>query len=112
MAFTPPMAGELIRSVVFERREQTPTANGGLAEAWLPVATACARIQALFGGRTVEGVQTTERATHAVTVRYRADAEACDYLRADGRRYRVRSTMIPDDRRRWLELLAEDLGDA
>ena len=76
------------------------------------MASACARIQALFGGRTVEGVQTTERATHAVTVRYRADAAACDYLRADGRRYRVRSTMIPDDRRGWLELLAEDLGDA
>ncbi|MGZ8351372.1 MAG: phage head completion protein, partial [Allosphingosinicella sp.] len=61
--------GELIRSVVFERREQTPTANGGLAEAWLPVASVRARIKALFGGADHRGRADDGARDHAVTVR-------------------------------------------
>ena len=72
MAFVPPDPGELDVRVAAVARIQAPTAGGGLAESYATVATVRARLRSLFGSRTIEGEQTTERATHVFTIRARA----------------------------------------
>jgi SPP1 family predicted phage head-tail adaptor len=112
MAFETPDPGELRTRVTLMARSQAPTAGGGLAESYVTVATVRARLRALFGSRTVEGEQTTERATHVFTIRAREAARGWRYLEALGRRFRIHSVLDQGRRRQWQELLAEELGSA
>ena len=112
MAFVPPDSGEFDVRVTAVARVQEPTAGGGLAESYVTVATVRARLRSLFGSRTIEGEQTTERATHVFTIRAREAARGWRYLEALGRRFRIHSVLDQGRRRQWQELLAEDLGNA
>ncbi|MBL8659387.1 MAG: head-tail adaptor protein [Rhodospirillales bacterium] len=112
MAFVTPGAGDLRARIALLRRTQAPTAGGGLADSYTTLSTVRARVRSLFGTRLVEGAQTTERATHVITIRARADTEAWRYVEWCGARYRVHTVMSQGNRHQWQELMVEALGEA
>lgn len=112
MTFKAPCSNELRHSIALQGRTQTPNAGGGFDDAYTTVATVRAKIRTLFGGRLIDGVQDQERVTHNFVIRYRADRAAWRYVLFDGRRFAVRTVADPTERKRWLEILAEELGTA
>jgi len=110
MAFDPPRnAGELRDVVELQTRSQVASGTSDLADSYTIVATVRARVRALFGTKVIDNVQTQERATHVFVIYHRSDVQAWQFLQANGKRYRVVQVMEPDDRRRWLEVLAEEI---
>ena len=111
MAFRRPRISALNRQVELQDHSQVADGSDGLDDTWTVVATVPARVIVLFGGRIVDSVNTTERASHVFTIRYRSDAGsgAWDHLEMEGRRFRVVSVMDPDEGHVWLELLAEEV---
>jgi len=113
MAFEAPRIGEL-RTEVELQNKATAAGSGSSASSSYPViATVRARCRQLYGGRIIEGAQVVERATHNVCIRYRADAGTWNHLEwgpAGARRlFRVLEVADPEERGRWLEILAEEL---
>jgi SPP1 family predicted phage head-tail adaptor len=110
--FRHPAAGELNRILALQARVTTPSGTGALAHAYSTIATVWCKARAPQGGRIVEGVQTEARATHLFLIRWRADQAAWRWLLFRGRRLEVRSVRDPDESRRTLEILAEEIQDA
>lgn len=108
MTFIAPCSGELRHSIALQARTQTPNAGGGFDDDYNTVGTARAKIKTLFGGRLIDGVQDQERVTHNFVIRYRSDRASWRYVLFDGRRFTVRSVADPTERKRWLEILAEE----
>ena len=108
MAFTAPCSGDMRHRITLQARTQTPTGGGGFSDAYTTVASVRAAIRTIFGGRLIDGVQDQERVTHNFTIRYRPDRAAWRYVLFDGRRFTVRTVSDPDERKRWLEILAEE----
>jgi SPP1 family predicted phage head-tail adaptor len=109
--FRAPTVGELRHPVILQDRSQAADGGTGIAEAFVPVAEAWARIEPIFGGRVIEGQQVEAVATHNITVRHVAGYTAIDHVKMvdSGRLFRVRSILNPGERDRWLELLCEEL---
>lgn len=109
----PPRIGQLNRLIYLQTRAQSPaggSAGTELSETYTTVGTAYARIEGVAGAVYTAGVNTEERATHRITIRYRADFTAWAYLlEGTARRWRVRSVVDLDGTRRYLTILAEEL---
>ena len=89
-------------------RPTGPRAAAGAAPS--AISSARARIEGVAGAVYTAGVNTEERATHRITIRYRADFTAWAYLlEGTARRWRVRSVVDLDGTRRYLTILAEEL---
>jgi SPP1 family predicted phage head-tail adaptor len=104
-----PMIGKLRQRVALQARTQAPTGSEAIADSYATVATVWAEVEQLEGAVFVAGQQTEERATHKVTIRNRTDLEAWRYLLWGTKRMKVIETRAADDRRRFLDILAEEL---
>lgn len=124
-------AGTLRHLLTLEQRTQVADATVGITTAYTPVAQVWGDVQATRGAVYVAAVQVGEGPTHRIMIRYRerttfdhvaelvldpgeSVTEAFDYttgsyLAATERRWRVRDVRDPDGRRRWLEIMAEEL---
>lgn len=106
-------AGDLRERVTLSTRSLTPDAGtGGLTEAFAGGDSVWAAVEAISGGRFVAAVQVETVATHRVTIRYRADYAAVKWIAWRGTKLRVHSVRVADDRRRFVEFLAEEARDA
>lgn len=107
--FTAPVVGELNRRV--DLQSATPAMNdaGGLDYTYATVATVWGRVRQIYGGKLIQGAQVEERATHNICIRWRADAASWGWLIFNGRRLKVVTVADPDEGRRWLEILAEEI---
>lgn len=108
--FIPPRSGELRARIHLQAKAQVPSGSSSLTASFSTVATVYAKAVAISGGMLVDGVQTEEVVTHRFFIRYRADRAAWRFVLFDDRRFEVRRTRDPDERKRWLEILAEELG--
>ena len=109
--FLGPRAGELRAVVKLQNRVQAPDASNSLTTTYTDIATVRAKVVAISGGLIVDGVQTEERATHRFFIRWRSDRGDWDWLEFDSRRFRVVSVRDPDERGKWMEILAEEERD-
>lgn len=104
-----PAIGNLRHRVALQARTQTPGGSGVITDSFATVATVYAAVEQIAGAMMLAGQQTEERATHKVTIRNRTDLEAWRYLLWDGKRMKVQETRAADDRKRFLEILAEEM---
>lgn len=106
-----PRVAQLNRLIRLQARAQTAAGStGGLDEAYTTIGVVYARIEGVAGALYTAGVNTEERATHRITIRYRRDfADWAYVLEGTARRWRVRSVVDLDGTRRYLTILAEEL---
>jgi SPP1 family predicted phage head-tail adaptor len=124
-------AGSLRHLLTLEQRTQVADATVGITTAYTPVAQVWGDVQATRGAVYVAGMQIGEGPTHRIVIRYRdrttfdhvaelvldagtATTEDFDYLAgtylaATERRWRVRDVRDPDGKRKWIEIMAEEL---
>ena len=104
------LAGRLRHRVVLEQRSSAAGTSGALQHSYAPVATAWGGIEAVRGSVYAAGLQTEERITHRIVLRWR-DPTGFDHVRQDGtsHRFKVRDVRDPDGRRRELEIMAEEM---
>jgi SPP1 family predicted phage head-tail adaptor len=100
--------GLLRHRVQVERPVGTPDEAGGETIAWELVATLWARVDpAKAGEQTIAG-HLAAVVSHKLTFRFREDL--CGGMRAlfRGRRFRIRAVFDPDERGRYIVVLAEE----
>ncbi len=100
-------AGMLSRQVSIQRKTRTPDQAGGYITDWEEVSQTRAAIIPLSGNETLFGQQLEARVTHRIVMRYRSFDPAWSILYS-GRRFNVRSVIDVEERRRWLEIRAEE----
>jgi len=99
---------DLQTRIVLETVAAAPTADGGLADTYATLAEAWAKVEAIAGGRYIADRQQQDVATHRVTIRHRADWRTVATIKVGSSRLRVRSARVLDQRKTWVEFLAEE----
>ena len=102
-------AGQLRHRVVLEQRTQMPSEAGHLVDTFAEVAEVWGGVEAVRGSVYAAGLQTDDRITHRITLRWRLPGDF-DHIREldTGHRYKVRDARDPDGRRRFLEIMSEE----
>lgn len=104
--------GDMRHEVVLQERISTPDGMGGTEGVWRDVAEnprIFAAAAVLSAAERLRFRQLEARATHRFFMRYRADVKAGMRVLWDERVYRVFSVSDPDARRRFLEVLGEEM---
>lgn len=101
-------AGSLRHLLTLEQRTQVADGSVGITTAYTVVDAAWADVQATRGAVYVSGLQIGEGPTHRIMIRYRERTDF-DHLSQGARRWRVRDVRDPDGKRKWLEVMAEEL---
>ena len=101
-------AGTLRHLLTLEQRTQVADGSVGITTAYTVVATAWGDVQATRGAVYVAAVQVGEGPTHRIIIRHRARTDF-DHISQGQRRWRVRDVRDPDGRRKYLEIMAEEL---
>lgn len=104
-----PDPGELRATIRLQDRQLAAGVSPAVDESFVTVATVRAKVRAIAGGMILDGVQTEEIATHRFIIRHRSDRASWDWIEFDGRGFRVRSVRDPDEQKKWLEILAEEI---
>lgn len=104
-----PAIGTLRHRITLEARAQAASGSEAIADTWSTVDTVWGQVEQIAGGMIVSGAQTEERVTHRIVIRNRTDLSSWRYLTFDGKRMQVRETRAADDRKRFLEILAEEI---
>jgi SPP1 family predicted phage head-tail adaptor len=115
MPFPRIATGDLDKRIDLVNRTDAADGTDSLTTSYPVVASRWARVRPFFGGRMIEGKQTQERTTHAFDLPYDetiADTTLWDHIEWRGKRFRSVSVLDPTASREWLEILAEELGDA
>ncbi len=110
MAFTMPRTGEMRHRIELQNRTEAFTGTDDLQSDYVVIATVWARMRAIAGGLSIDGVQETERITHRFDIRHRTDQPSWNYVETDGRRFVVRAVRDPEERKRFLEIDAEEVA--
>lgn len=102
--------GALRNRVALELRQQAANASTGIAETFAPVASVWGAVEATRGSVYIGSIQVGEAITHRITLRW-VDPTTFTHLSVnDGaQRFRKRDARDPDGRRRWLEVMAEEM---
>ncbi len=95
--------------ITLERRTQEPDGTTGITEAFLDVGEYAAHVGGVTGAVNVATAQVDEGVTHRAVLRW-VDPTTFTHFSLDGQRFRVRATRDPDMRRRWIEIMAEQLA--
>lgn len=106
-------AGKLRHRLRFEARGGQDPDEHGIAESdWAEQFTVAAAVQPTFGGEAVTAARLEGRQPMIITVRASPDTRqiTTDWRATDihsGDVLNIRSVADPDDRRQWIEMLAE-----
>lgn len=101
-------AGQLRHSMVLEQRKQGVGAGSALVTTFERVGDVFAAIEGVGATVYQTGMQTEERVTHRVTIRFRARTDF-DHISRGSQRFKVRWPRDPDGKRRWLLLDCEEV---
>lgn len=107
-------AGELRESLTIQTRTQTPTSGAlgsGLTEVYSTLATVWGKVVTIKGSTRIDQVNAGAGPTHRFIVRKRHDIDGSKFILFDQRRFRILDVEDPDERGRFYDLLAEELGD-
>jgi len=102
------MIGALRHQVVIQAEAPTADGGGGSTLAWTDVATAWARIEPLSGTERLHAGQLEDGVTHRITLRHRTGLTAKHRFKFGTRTFNVRAVIDRDERRRWLDVMAEE----
>ena len=108
MAGSSSVAG-LRSRLVLEAPQEKPDGAGGVTSSYAPVATLWARIEPLRGDEGVRAGSLGQAISHRITLRWRARLDASMRLRQGGRMFAIRSAWDPDERRRRIVCLCEEV---
>lgn len=101
-------AGTLRHLLTLEQRTQAADGSVGITTGYTAVARVWAKVEATKGAIYVAGMQIGEGPTHRIVIRYR-ERTTFDHASEGARRWRVRDVRDPDGKRKWLEIMAEEL---
>lgn len=107
-----PTIGEMRRRVTLESRTQAPLGGAGgtlLDNVFATIATVWAQVITTKGTPRIDGVHIEDQPTHRFVIRRRTDIESDNYVKWDGRRFRIRDVEDVDEEHRFLDLLCEEL---
>lgn len=102
--------GALRNRVTLEMRQQAADAGTGIAETFATVAEVWGAVEATRGSVYIGSIQVGEAITHRITLRW-LDPTTFTHLSVNegAQRFRKRDARDPDGRRRWLEVMAEEM---
>ncbi len=100
-------AGVLRERVTIQRKVVSRDGYGAEQVTWQDVATVWARVEVVKGREVPESRQMDVMSSHRVTMRYRTDVDETMRLMWRGRVLHI-VALIPDERRRYLAVLAEE----
>ena len=86
--------------------------KGNPVMVWEPIATVWAAVEALSGRTYFEAQQSNVQSDHRITIRWRRGIEPRQRVRHDGREFEIQAVLDRDGRRRWLQLLCQELRPA
>lgn len=100
-------AGDLREQVEIQQQIETPDGAGGRAVSWLTVATVWAQVRAVSGREQIEAGALSNVQAWRVRIRWRSGIGITNRLVYRGTYLNVRSASDPDQRRQWLDILAD-----
>jgi SPP1 family predicted phage head-tail adaptor len=95
--------------LVLEKPQEIPDAAGGVRRTFASVATLWAKVEPLQARERIAADSVGQSITHRVTLRWRADLDGSCRFRKGARLFAVRTVIDPDERRRTLLCLAEEV---
>ena len=102
--------GSLRNRVRLEMRHQAPDLGTGVTDTYAPVAEVWAQVEATRGSVYIGSLQISEVLTHRITMRWRDPTTFTHLSVNDGQqRFKKRDARDPDGRKRWLEVMAEEM---
>lgn len=102
--------GAMRARITIQQESPTPSGGGGYALVWSDVATLWASIEPAGGREVLQGARLESRITHRITIRYTAGITAGMRVLYGSRSFNIRAVTNPDERRRFMRLLAEEGG--
>ena len=102
--------GALRNRVSLEMRQQAADGSTGIAETFALVDQVWGAVEATRGSVYIGSIQVGEAITHRITLRW-VDPSSFTHLWVNegAQRFRKRDARDPDGRRRWLEVMAEEM---
>lgn len=94
--------------VTLEMRVQVPDGTTGITETFTEVGEFWGHLGGVSGVVNIGTAQIEDGVTHRLVLRW-VDPTTFTHFSRDGERFRVRGTRDPDMRRRWIEIMAEQL---
>lgn len=95
--------------ITLEQRVQVANGTTGITETYQSVGEYRAHVGGVSGLANVGTAQIEDGTTHRVVIRW-VDPTTFTHFRRDNERFRVKGTRDPDYRRRWLEIMGEQLA--
>jgi SPP1 family predicted phage head-tail adaptor len=105
---TTPCLNELNRRLTVEVPARTSDDGGSAIISWQPAGDVWGDIRAVAARETVGADGRTQRVSHEIRLRYRADLTGGMRLRLGARIFDIRALRDPDERRRWLICQTEE----
>jgi SPP1 family predicted phage head-tail adaptor len=106
---TVPRAGDLHHRVAIERQVLSPDGAGGASAAWEIAGYAWVDIRTGGGDERLDVDAETRRVSHEIWLRYREDVSAANRIRFGARLFDIEAVVDPDQRRRWLRMLCQEI---
>jgi SPP1 family predicted phage head-tail adaptor len=109
-----PVIGELRERVAIADLVSTPTGTKDTSRSFTTLATVWASVETIDGVQALDGRNISEGPTHRFTVRWRDDVAITrkQWLVWGARQFRIESVENPNERDRWLEIVAEEVRTA
>lgn len=101
--------GALRHELLLQQATRAPDGLGGFAETWVTIATVFARIEPLRVSQAFTAAQEIETATHAITIRQRADIASGMRFAKGARRFRIITVRDPQETGRFIICTTEEL---
>lgn len=102
-------AGDLRERVAIEQVSTSRDAVGGIVETWSGIAEVWARVMPMSQRESWYRQQMNASAAWKIHMRWRPDVTTKHRVRWDSRTFEIRGVANPDERKRWLELSAEEI---
>ncbi len=103
--------GQLRRRLVLEAPVETPDGAGGVTRSFAAVATLWAQVRPLSALAEIEAARLGARITHRIRIRYSPDITVRHRLRDGERIYRIVALRESDERKRFLQIEAQERLD-
>lgn len=101
--------GQLRHRITIKARTETPSGTYQTTEAFSTVATVWGKVEPLKGLQRIDTKQVGVGVTHRIYLRCLENLTDRHWLEYDGRRFNIRDYQVLDERKRFLELMAEEV---
>ena len=100
--------GDMRHKITIETPTLTPDSVGGFTTSWSTLADVWSKIEPLSARQRFHAMQLEHIVSHKITIRYRSDIESDQRILFEGRTFQIHSFIDPDERHRFLEIMAQE----